>query len=105
MPVFDIINIMLDALMNGCITPKTVNLCPSGHSRFNLMFDHVFWNIFFKLFYKKRSFRTGTHQTHLALHYIKQLWYFIQTGFSKEISEFRLSWITLSCPLSLFFFR
>ena len=64
-PVLYIIQITVNSLANGCISPVPIHLCPSGQSRTNLVFYHISRYLFFELLYKLCPLRSWSNQTHL----------------------------------------
>ena len=52
------------------------------------MLHHVEGDVLFELLHKKRQFRPGPHQAHLALEYIKELRELVQGALSQERAEF-----------------
>lgn len=65
-PVFDVIQIAVDAQPDGSITAVTIDLRPSRDAGTDLMLDHVAGDLFFKLLYEKRALRPGADEAHLS---------------------------------------
>ena len=65
-PVFDIVQIAVDAHADRSVTTIAIDLCPAGDTRADLMLDHIAWNFFFKLLYEKWPFRSWTDKTHIS---------------------------------------
>ena len=92
---------MFNPPLNRSVSPISVDLCPSGHTWTNLMFNHIARNLFLKPFHKKRSFRARPYQTHTPYQHIKQLGQLINTGFANHLSHKRYPRIPLGSPLLL----
>lgn len=86
-PVFDIIEVAVDAEADGGITPVAVDLCPAGDAWTDLVFDHIAGDLFFELFNEKGSFRPWSHKAHVSLEYIEKLGKFVQTCLADEFSD------------------
>ena len=67
------------------------------------MLDHITWDLFFKLFYKKRPLRPWTNQAHISNENVKKLRHLINTGLSYKTAYRSNTGIMRGCPLVLFF--
>ena len=65
-PVFNIVKIMFDPLADGCISPISIDLCPSGHAGTYLMFDHITRYLFPEFFHILRPLRSWSHKAHIT---------------------------------------
>lgn len=72
-PVFNVIDIIINALLYGSIASESVYLSPTSHARANLVLDHVAGNFLAKLFHKIGKLRAGPHKAHIAQQDVKKL--------------------------------
>lgn len=55
-----------DPLADGCISPISIDLCPSGHAGTYLMFDHITRYLFPEFFHILRPLRSWSHKAHIT---------------------------------------
>src|SRR3989304_4765572 len=72
-PVLAVVEVVLDALLDRGIAPPSVHLGPAGHSRLDLVTQHVLGNPFFEFLDETRSLRTGPDQPHGTLEHVIEL--------------------------------
>lgn len=64
-PVFNIIQITVDAQPDRSVTAVAIDLCPACDAGTDLMLDHVTGDFFLKLLYEKWALRPRADETHL----------------------------------------
>ena len=104
-PVFNVINIMLDPLADGGVSPIAVDLRPAGNSRPHLMLYHITRDFLPELIHKLRTLRARADETHFSCQDIKELRHFVNAGAPQKASEFRHPVISRDCPALLLFLR
>ena len=72
-PVLNVIQVVLNPLLDRCVTAPTVDLGPTGHAGLYLVPEHVLWNALLELFHKEGAFRPRTYQRHVALEDVPEL--------------------------------
>src|SRR5215475_124377 len=97
-PVLDIIQVMLKAWLQRCITAPPVHLGPTSHAGFDTMPQHVARNALTKFLNEYGSFRTWAHQAHVALAHVPKLWQLIQAYTPEEGPYERTAWIVFLSP-------
>src|SRR5262245_34577762 len=89
---------MLQALLQRRITTPTVHLGPASHTGFDAMTQHIARNALTKFLNEDRSFRTRSHQAHVALTHVPELWQLIQACTPEEGAYGRAAWIVCLSP-------
>src|SRR4029450_4190992 len=97
-PVLDIIQVMLKAWLQRRIPAPPVHLGPSSHASFDAMPQHVARNALTKFLNQGRPFRTRSHQAHVALTHVPELWQFVQACTPEEGAEKRAARIVFFRP-------
>lgn len=92
-PVFDVIQIAVDAQPDRSITAVAIYLRPSRDAGTDLVLDHVTGDLFFKLLYEKWALRPGADEAHLAFQHVKQLGQLVHTRFADEFADRSDAWV------------
>ncbi len=101
-PILDVINIVLDPLSDGSISPETVDLCPSGKSGTDLVLNVVSGDLLHELFNELGTLGSGTYEAHISLKDVEKLGQLVDAGLSDEFSDRCDSGIVLGGPALLF---
>src|SRR5262245_31228786 len=91
---------MLKAWLQRRIPAPPVHLGPSSHTGFDAMPQHVARNALTKFLNQGRPFRTRSHQAHVALAHVPELWQFVQACTPEEGAQRRAAWIVFLSPHS-----
>src|SRR3990172_97811 len=97
-PVFNVVEVALDPLLERGIAPPAVYLGPPGNPCLHLVPEHIFGDPLSKLLDEDRPFRAGTHQAHLAPQDIEQLGQLIQRGQAQHGANRRSAPVVAGCP-------
>src|SRR5215831_8628951 len=69
-PVFDVVEVVLDALVEGGVSPPAVDLRPSGESRLHLVTQHVLRNAVLELLDEMRPLGSGPDDRHVTAQHV-----------------------------------
>src|SRR5215213_3995565 len=72
-PVFDVVQVVLDALLERRVAAPPVDLCPSRDARLHLVTEHVLGNTVFELLDEERSFGPRPDDRHVAAQDVPEL--------------------------------
>src|SRR3970282_2268865 len=72
-PVLDVIEVVLDALLDGRVAAPAVHLRPSGHAALHLVAQHVPGDALLELLDEARPLRARPYQGHVALEHVQEL--------------------------------
>src|SRR5690349_24293068 len=89
---------MLKALFQRRIAAPTMYLGPASHAGFDAMPQHVARNTLTKFLNEDGPFRTRSHQAHVALAHVPELWHLVQACTPEESAYRRAAWIVFLRP-------
>src|SRR5258706_2898956 len=89
---------MLKALLQRRIAAPTVHLGPASHAGFDAMPQHVARNALTEFLNQDGPFRTRSHQAHVALAHVPELWQLVQACTPEESAQRRAAWIVFLSP-------
>src|SRR5262245_15919538 len=88
-PVFDVIQVVLDALLDGGVAPPAVDLRPAGDAGLDLVTQHVLRDLVLELRDEKRTLGPRSDNRHVALEHVPELGQFVDVGLAQELADWR----------------
>jgi hypothetical protein len=78
-PILNIVEVVLDSLIDGGISPPSMHLCPPGDTRWDLVSEHVSRNPSPELLDEYRTLRSRSHDRHIPFQNIQKLRQLVET--------------------------
>src|SRR6266850_6697616 len=72
-PALDVVEVVLDALLDGGVAAPAVDLGPAGDPRLHLVAEHVAGHAPPELLDEARALGPRAHQAHLAAQHVEEL--------------------------------
>src|SRR5205814_6714334 len=88
-PVFDVVEVALDPLVDRRVAPPAVDLRPAGDPRLDLVTEHVAGHPAAELLDEARALGARPDQAHLPQQHVPQLWQLVEAPASQERAESR----------------
>lgn len=83
-PIFDVPDVVLDALGDAGVPAEAVDLCPAGDARPHLVFDHVQGHGLAELLHEIWDLGPRADQAHIAPDHVPQLGQLVQAELAQE---------------------
>src|SRR5688572_32818548 len=72
-PVFDVVQVVFDPLLERCISAPAIHLRPAGNAGLHLVAQHVLRDLVLELLDEERALRARADDRHLALEHVPEL--------------------------------